>query len=58
MVKELEIEFRNLLTKEEYDTLIENFRVKEDDFFEQTNYYLDTANFVLKNVILLFEFAN
>ncbi|HBI2169137.1 TPA: adenylate cyclase, partial [Listeria monocytogenes] len=36
MVKELEIEFRNLLTKEEYDTLIENFRVKEDDFFEQT----------------------
>ncbi|MCD2249802.1 CYTH domain-containing protein [Listeria monocytogenes] len=48
MVKELEIEFRNLLTKEEYDTLIENFRVKEDDFFEQTNYYLDTANFVLK----------
>ncbi len=25
MVKELEIEFRNLLTKEEYDTLIEKF---------------------------------
>ncbi|EAE8347264.1 CYTH domain-containing protein [Listeria monocytogenes] len=48
MVKELEIEFRNLLTKEEYDTLIESFRVKEDDFFEQTNYYLDTANFGLK----------
>lgn len=58
MVKELEIEFHNILTKEEYDTLIENFRVKEDDFFEQTNYYLDTANFGLKNVILLFEFAN
>ncbi|HBL5616098.1 TPA: CYTH domain-containing protein, partial [Listeria monocytogenes] len=48
MVKELEIEFRNLLTKEEYDTLIESFRVKEEDFFEQTNYYLDTANFGLK----------
>ncbi|EGS9345409.1 CYTH domain-containing protein [Listeria monocytogenes] len=48
MVKELEIEFRNLLTKEEYDTLIESFRVKEEDFFEQTNYYLDTANFRLK----------
>ncbi|HAB0360570.1 TPA_asm: adenylate cyclase [Listeria monocytogenes] len=48
MVKELEIEFRNLLTKEEYDTLIESFRVKEEDFFEQTNYYLDTANFELK----------
>ncbi|EGA0597106.1 CYTH domain-containing protein [Listeria monocytogenes] len=50
MVKELEIEFRNLLTKEEYDTLIESFRVKEDDFFEQTNYYLDTANFGLKEL--------
>ncbi|EAE9327835.1 CYTH domain-containing protein [Listeria monocytogenes] len=48
MVKELEIEFRNLLTKEEYDTLIESFRVKEEDFFEQANYYLDTANFGLK----------
>ncbi|MBC1657722.1 CYTH domain-containing protein, partial [Listeria welshimeri] len=48
MAKELEIEFRNLLTKEEYDRLVENFRVKEDDFFEQTNYYLDTANFGLK----------
>ncbi|EAE5920900.1 Adenylate cyclase [Listeria monocytogenes FSL J1-208] len=48
MVKELEIEFRNLLTKEEYDTLIESFHVKEDDFFEQTNYYLDTTNFDLK----------
>ncbi|EAE7869678.1 CYTH domain-containing protein [Listeria monocytogenes] len=48
MVKELEIEFRNLLTKEEYDTLIESFRVKEEDFFEQTNYYLGTANFGLK----------
>ncbi|MCD2252990.1 CYTH domain-containing protein [Listeria marthii] len=50
MVKELEIEFRNLLTKEEYDTLTENFRVKEEDFFEQTNYYLDTADFGLKEL--------
>ncbi|MBC2109558.1 CYTH domain-containing protein [Listeria innocua] len=48
MVKELEIEFRNLLTKEEYNRLIEDFRIKEDDFFEQTNFYLDTADFGLK----------
>ncbi|MBC1377157.1 CYTH domain-containing protein [Listeria innocua] len=48
MVKELEIEFRNLLTKDEYDRLIEDFRIKEDDFFEQTNFYLDTADFGLK----------
>ncbi|MBF2441837.1 CYTH domain-containing protein [Listeria innocua] len=48
MVKELEIEFRNLLTKKEYDRLIEDFRIKEDDFFEQTNFYLDTADFGLK----------
>lgn len=34
MVKELEIEFCNLLIKEEYDILIESFWVKEEDFFE------------------------
>ncbi|AHI55467.1 CYTH domain-containing protein [Listeria ivanovii] len=48
MVKELEIEFRNLLTQEEYTRLIDAFHIKEDDYFEQTNYYLDTAEFGLK----------
>ncbi|MBC1584727.1 CYTH domain-containing protein [Listeria seeligeri] len=48
MVKELEIEFRNLLTQEEYARLIDTFRIKEEDYFEQTNYYFDTADFSLK----------
>lgn len=48
MVKELEIEFRNLLTQEEYARLIDTFHIKEEDYFEQTNYYFDTANFSLK----------
>ncbi|MBC1500649.1 CYTH domain-containing protein [Listeria weihenstephanensis] len=49
MSKDLEIEFKNMLTEEEYTTLIEEFRLKEDDFFTQTNYYLDTADFQLKD---------
>ncbi|WP_099223264.1 CYTH domain-containing protein [Listeria costaricensis] len=48
MAQELEIEFRNLITKEEYQTLTKAFKVKETDFFEQTNYYLDTDTFALK----------
>ncbi|WP_271004106.1 CYTH domain-containing protein [Listeria seeligeri] len=48
MVKELEIEFRNLLTQEEYARLIDTFHIKEEDYFEQTNYYFDTADFSLK----------
>lgn len=48
MSKELEIEFRNMLTENEYFKLIEDFHIIEDDFFEQTNYYLDTPSFSLK----------
>ncbi|EUJ19797.1 adenylate cyclase [Listeria aquatica FSL S10-1188] len=48
-MQELEIEFRNMLTEQEYHYLIDLFRLKEEDFFEQTNYYLDTRAFALKN---------
>ncbi|EUJ31527.1 adenylate cyclase [Listeria floridensis FSL S10-1187] len=48
-MKELEIEFRNLLTKEEYNQLVEQFHLKEEDFFEQTNYYFDTPDFLLRD---------
>ncbi|WP_088825588.1 CYTH domain-containing protein [Listeria goaensis] len=47
-MEELEIEFRNLLSENEYETLCDLFRLKETDFFEQTNYYLDTQDFALK----------
>lgn len=50
MSKELEIEFRNMITAEEYQELIESFGLKEADFFEQTNYYFDTPTFALKEL--------
>lgn len=48
MSQELEIEFKNMLTASEYDLLINEFRLEESDFFTQTNYYFDTADFQLK----------
>ncbi|HZG72253.1 MAG TPA: CYTH domain-containing protein [Chondromyces sp.] len=48
MSTELEIEFKNLLTKEEFDRLLEEFNVKKDQFILQHNHYFDTALFQLK----------
>lgn len=48
MSQDLEIEFKNLLSMEEYDALIVEFGLKEEDFFTQTNYYFDTSDFQLK----------
>ncbi|EUJ26736.1 hypothetical protein PCORN_14524 [Listeria cornellensis FSL F6-0969] len=48
MSQELEIEFKNMLTASEYDLLMNEFRLEEADFFTQTNYYFDTADFQLK----------
>ncbi|MBC1603159.1 CYTH domain-containing protein [Paenilisteria rocourtiae] len=49
MSQELEIEFKNMLTTSEYDLLIREFRLEPTDFFTQTNYYFDTADFQLKD---------
>lgn len=49
MKQELEIEFKNLLTKEEFHRLASHFSVKEDDFITQENHYFDTPDFSLKN---------
>jgi uncharacterized protein YjbK len=48
MKQELEIEFKNLLTKEEFETLKEAFNLSEDKFFYQENHYFDTQQFSLK----------
>ncbi len=49
MYEELEIEFKSLLSKEEFDTLIEKFSL-QDKFFKQYNYYFDTDDeYILKN---------
>jgi len=42
MLSEKEIEFKNLLTKQEFDTLLKEFHVTKEDFHSQTNYYFDT----------------
>ncbi len=49
MTKELEIEFKNLLTREEYINLLERFGYKEHDAVTQTNHYFDTADYTLRN---------
>lgn len=48
MSQNLEIEFKNLLTKEEYELLVEYFQLKKEDFFQQENHYFDTEDFALK----------
>ena len=46
---EKEIEFKNLLTKDEFQQLIKHFNIKQSDFQTQTNYYFDTPNQYFKN---------
>jgi uncharacterized protein YjbK len=48
MKQELEIEFKNLLTKEEFITLKEAFQVSDEAFIYQENHYFDTRQFSLK----------
>ena len=49
MHQEIEIEFKNLLTKEEYDAICDRFSLSEDDFILQENHYFDSKDFALKN---------
>lgn len=49
MHQEIEIEFKNLLTKEEYHLLCERFSLSERDFIMQENHYFDSEDFSLKN---------
>ncbi|MBA9025175.1 CYTH domain-containing protein [Peribacillus huizhouensis] len=48
MNQHLEIEFKNILTKEEFQLLVQNFSVKKTDFTYQENHYFDTPQFSLK----------
>ena len=49
MHQEIEIEFKNLLTKEEFHLLCERFSLSEADFIMQENHYFDSEDFALKN---------
>ena len=48
MHQEIEIEFKNLLTKDEYDMLIISFNLTEKEKALQTNHYFDTSAMALK----------
>ena len=48
MAKELEIEYKNLLTKLEYQNLLEITNLTKKNIHEQTNIYFDTKNRILK----------
>ena len=48
MSQNIEREFKNMLTKEEFNQLKSHFQVKSSDFIKQENHYFDTLNFALK----------
>ncbi len=48
MEKEIEIEFKNLLTHTEFKRLQEAFHIQETDFMYLTNHYFETPLFALK----------
>lgn len=45
----LEIEFKNMLTKSEYEKLLKIFQIHQEQIFTQENHYFDTPDFTLKN---------
>jgi uncharacterized protein YjbK len=48
MSQNIEIEFKNMLTKEEFIKFQSHFNVKSSDFLKQENHYFDTYDFTLK----------
>ncbi|WP_078430358.1 CYTH domain-containing protein [Alkalihalobacterium alkalinitrilicum] len=48
MGREIEIEAKNLLTKEELERLQHYFSLSDSEFISQTNHYFDTTDFALK----------
>jgi uncharacterized protein YjbK len=50
MTQQLEIEYKNMLTKEEFSRLCTTFKLTDENFHSQTNHYFDTKDFALKSV--------
>src|SRR5699024_6630361 len=42
MSQQIEIEFKTLLSKEDYKRICDYYQLQQSDFFSQTNYYFDT----------------
>ncbi len=49
MSQQIEIEYKNMLTKEEYTIVSTYFSFTYKDFTKQVNHYFDTPNFSLKD---------
>jgi uncharacterized protein YjbK len=50
MEQEIELEFKNLLTTNEFQNLLRAFSVNKSHFASQTNHYFDTYDFQLKSI--------
>ena len=49
MSQEIEIEFKNNLTKKQYEELLTSFHIADEMILRQTNHYFDTPTWHLKN---------
>lgn len=49
MDQHIEIEYKNLLTKQDFERLLQFFKIVPTQFFTQRNHYFDTKNFDLKS---------
>ncbi|MEK6267996.1 MAG: CYTH domain-containing protein [Planococcus sp. (in: firmicutes)] len=58
MTKELEIEFKNMLTLKEYSRLLEDFADFHNGPVTQHNHYFDTADFQLKKQLSALRIRN
>lgn len=51
MTKQIEIEFKNILTKKQYDDLLKAFQINVEQIHRQANHYFDTTDFQLKQLM-------
>ena len=57
MSTNLEIEFKNMLSESEYQQLLNQFSIDEEQIWTQKNVYFDTKAFDLKRQKLRFVFV-
>jgi len=50
MTQEIEIEFKNLLTKHQYEQLLQDFHIHKNAIHRQTNHYFDTATQAIRKL--------
>ncbi|PAE25191.1 CYTH domain-containing protein [Bacillus sp. 7894-2] len=46
--KNIEIEFKNMITRDEFTALMNFLNIRSEDFSKQENHYFDTPDFLLK----------